>query len=89
MENDGYEKLRGELEKFDYPSIYMFKFIIKDSNQKLALIESLFGEEAQINIRQSSKGNFVSVTAKEMMMSSEAIINRYKEAAKIEGIMLL
>jgi len=89
MENDGYDKLRQGLEQFEYPSVYMFKFIVRGDNRKLAQIEALFGEEAQINVRQSTKGNFVSVTAKELMTSTESIVERYKEAAKIEGIMLL
>ena len=40
-------------------------------------------------MRTSKKGNYVSVTAKEMMMSADKVIERYKDAAKIEGIISL
>jgi putative lipoic acid-binding regulatory protein len=40
-------------------------------------------------LRQSRKGNYVSVSAKELMLNSDGIINRYKRASKIEGLMAL
>lgn len=86
-----YEKLKIQLEEgFEWPSLYMFKFIIPADNEKLAQVESLFdSEEAQINIRQSSKGNFISVTVKEMMMSPQRVIDRYVESEAVEGLISL
>jgi len=72
-----------------FPTLYLFKFIVPNDNQKLAQTEALFGAEAQVTIRESSKGNFVSVTGKEVMISVESIIDRYKKAEKIEGIVSL
>ncbi|AEV31435.1 DUF493 family protein [Owenweeksia hongkongensis] len=86
-----YEKLKIQLEEgFEWPTLYMFKFIIPADNEKLAQIESLFNsKEAQINTRESSKGNFISVTVKEMMMSPQRVIDRYVESESIEGIISL
>ncbi|WP_417610007.1 DUF493 family protein [Owenweeksia hongkongensis] len=86
-----YEKLKIQLEEgFEWPTLYMFKFIIPADNAKLAQIESLFNsKEAQINTRESSKGNFISVTVKEMMMSPQRVIDRYVESESIEGIISL
>lgn len=86
-----YEKLRSQLDEgFEWPSVYMFKFIVPADNQKLAQVENLFNtKESNVRIRQSSKGNFISVTATEMMMSPERVIDRYLEAEKIEGLIAL
>lgn len=85
-----YADLKEKLnEQHSFPSVYMFKFIVPNSNKLHAQVEALFGEEAQITIRESRKGNYVSVTAKEMMLSAEKIIARYRDASKIEGILSL
>lgn len=85
-----YTTLREKLEANpEWPRVYFFKFIVPSDNQKLAQVEALFGPEAQVSLKQSSKGNFVSVSAKELMLSADGIINRYQEAAKIEGLMAL
>tara|TARA_B100000780_G_scaffold278164_1_gene250813 strand:- start:2420 stop:2707 length:288 start_codon:yes stop_codon:yes gene_type:complete len=85
-----YADLRIKLEEqHEFPSLYVFKFIIPNDNHKLALAEALFGPEAQVTIRQSSKGNFVSVTGKEIMISADKVIERYQKAAEIEGVVSL
>jgi len=73
-----------------WPAIYMFKFIVKSDNQSVAQVNSLFNaDEAQIQSRSSKNGKYVSITAKEVMISADAIIDKYKEAAKIDGVMAL
>lgn len=90
MKEDFFESLKQKLDdQCEWPHVYMFKFIIPADNHKLALVEALFGEEAELTTRQSSTNKFISITAKEMMMSSEEIITIYKKAAEIEGIMSL
>lgn len=91
MEPLNFDSLREKLEDgFEWPRVYLFKFIVPSDNKKIAEVESLFNsKEAQISMRTSKKGNYVSVTAKEMMMSADKVIERYKDAAKIEGIISL
>lgn len=86
MSHDKYEKLRERLENESWPKVYMFKFIV--SPDKVPEVKKLFGP-ADIYTNKSKNGNYVSVTGKEMMMDSEKVIDRYKEAAKIEGLMAL
>ncbi len=70
----------------NFPSIYMFKFIVLE--EKRELVQALFpGHE--VSSKPSSKGKYISITAKPMMGSSKAIIDVYKEAHKIEGIIAL
>ena len=90
MEKDFYTNLQKKLdEQTSFPHIYMFKFIIPSDHRKLALVEALFGEEAQVTTRQSKSNKFISITAKEMMLSSDDIIAVYKKAESIEGIISL
>ena len=85
-----YTNLREKLEaNHEWPRVYFFKFIVPSDNKKLARVEALFGVEAQVSLKQSSKGNFVSVSAKELMLNADGIIERYEKAAEIEGLMAL
>lgn len=90
MNDNFYEGLKKKLEEqFSWPQVYMFKFIIPSDNHKLALVEALFGAMAEVTTRQSSTNKFISITAKEMMLSPNEIIEVYKKAEKIEGIISL
>lgn len=86
-----YQKLRNQLEEgFEWPQVYMFKFIVPASNAKVAKVEQLFNaKEARVTIRESSKGNFISITAQEMMLSPDRVIDRYQQAEHIEGLIAL
>jgi len=85
-----YKNLREKLEnEFDFPLIYMFKFIVPSDNQKIAQVSQLFDENIDISIRESKNGKFTSLSIKTVMISSLEIIKIYKEAAKIEGLMSL
>lgn len=85
-----FSSLRDKLnESGDWPRVYFFKFIVPADNKKLARVESLFGAEAQVNIKQSSKGNFISVSAKELMLNADRVVERYEKASEIEGLMAL
>jgi hypothetical protein len=90
MANQDYSALKEKLEaNTEWPRVYFFKFIVPSDNKKLALVEALFGPEAEVSLKQSRKGTYVSVSAKELMLNSDGIINRYKKASKIEGLMAL
>lgn len=85
-----YNKLRINLNKnHTWPGVYLFKFIIPDHPQKLARVQELFDAEATVSYKSSRKGNYISVSGKEMMMNAEEVIARYQKAEKIEGIIML
>ena len=85
-----YTEFKKKLEvEHSFPSVYMFKFIVPADNQKIALVESLFTEEAELNQKQSSKGSYYSLTARQVVMSADEIIEIYKKATAIEGLMAL
>lgn len=84
-----FENLRAQLDLLEWPSVYMFKFIVPNDNEKIALTSALFDENADISYHTSTKGNYVSVSVKEVMISANAVIDIYEKAVKIEGIISL
>jgi hypothetical protein len=90
MAEDIYANLKEKLEEQGgWPQPYLFKFIIPSDNQKLAQIQALFGENAQVTTRQSKTNKFISISAKEVMISPDEVIKVYKKAGEIEGVMSL
>jgi putative lipoic acid-binding regulatory protein len=91
MDNEHlFDNLREKLSKEkNWPQVYMFKFIIVADNQKIALVESKFSDEATILQKESSGGKYMSITVKEVMLTPDAVIEKYKEISTIEGVMAL
>lgn len=85
---DNFQKLKEQLDNQEWPAVYFFKFIVPNENEKVAKITSLFGE-AEIKFKTSRTGKFMSVSAKEVMLNTDAIINVYKRASKIKGVISL
>ncbi|NND94098.1 MAG: DUF493 family protein [Flavobacteriales bacterium] len=90
MNQDKRRELKAKLEAFHiWPSIYIYKFIFKDDEQKLTKLKSKFPEEVEVSIKKSSGGNYTSVTIKEMVLSAEVIFQRYEDVSDIEGVISL
>jgi len=77
------EKLEGT---HQFPDHYTFKFIVKPEHR--ATVESLL-PEAEVKLKPSSGNKYVSVTLNTMMNSSQEVVDVYKKAHKIEGIIAL
>lgn len=69
-----------------FPGIYTFKFIVKSEDQQI--VESLL-PEAIISVKPSSANTYVSVTLEAEMPSSQSVIEIYKQAKKIDGLIAL
>lgn len=89
MAEPNFDELKSQLEKSNWPMIYMFKFIVPSNNHLIALVESLFGDDAEIKMQPSTNGKYTSITAREVMLSAENVIEVYKKASSIEGIISL
>ena len=88
--DEQFNKLRELLNKENsWPMVYMFKFIIPADNQKIALVESKFSDEAIILHKESTNGKYFSITIKEVMLNADSIISKYKEMDGIEGLIAL
>ncbi len=91
-QNEFYKKLEKRLEETsDWPSEYVFKFIVPTDREKIDKISGFFNHTgAVINTKQSSKGNYTSLSIRLMMASPEEIINKYKLVGyQIEGVISL
>lgn len=84
------DRLRKHLDKVHtWPTVFKFKFVIPSDPEKITQLHEIFGESAEYHERLSRKGNYTSVTIREMMLNADQIFERYKAASKIEGIISL
>lgn len=86
-----YERLKKQLEgDASWPAPYLFKFIVPASLEKIAEINSIFDHtDAEVNTRDSAKGTYTSVSIKVTMDSPDAVIEKYLEVSKVEGVISL
>ncbi|MFK7952525.1 MAG: DUF493 family protein [Ekhidna sp.] len=77
------EKLEGT---HQFPSKYTFKFIVKPEHQKTV---ELLVKDAEIKLKPSSGNKYVSISITAEMSSSAAVVDVYKDAHTIEGIIAL
>jgi putative lipoic acid-binding regulatory protein len=70
----------------DWPTQYTFKFIAPAV--RLDELKDVF-DEHPVRVRESSEGNYKSVTAQLRMSSSEEVIEIYKRASSIEDVIAL
>lgn len=91
MTTHSFSELQKKLEESikSFPYVYLFKFIVKADNKSIALLQVMFGNDAEIFQKQSSKGNYVSLSVKQVVLSVDEIITIYKKASEIEGVITL
>lgn len=70
----------------DFPGEYIFKFIVKPEHEEE--VRSLLSDAA-VKLKPSSGNKYVSITLSKKMDSSESVIDVYKKAHTIEGIIAL
>ena len=87
-----YVKLKQQLiETSLWPSIYLYKFIVKSDKQKIVQIEEHFNNMgAVINTVKSKKGKYTSVSVNVKMKNPDSVIAKYREIEhNIEGVISL
>ena len=87
--NGQFEALKKQLEKEEWPSVYFFKFISPSENATIAKITSLFKTESKVTLRASGKGNYTSISVKEVMISPSEVISIYEKVASFKGVIIL
>ena len=86
---DEFESLKTQLEQTDFPQVYFFKFIVPNKNDNVARVSALYSSDTQVKMKPSSSGKFISMSAKQVMLSADEIIGIYKKASAIDGIISL
>ena len=87
-----YKKLKQELiDTSLWPSVYLYKFIVKSETKKIVAIEELFNNMgAVIKTKASKNGKYTSVSINVKMINPDAVIAKYIEVGdKIEGVISL
>ena len=86
-----FERLKGELAtSTTWPSEYLFKFIMPTTDESVKSIQNMFNDAGAVIATTKSKNEkYTSVSINVVMESPEAVIEKYNEAATIEGIISL
>lgn len=74
-------------ESYNWPDFYEFKFIVKmdDKQQILNTLPSGY----QISETPSKKGNYVAISARKLMKSTQEVIDVYEVISTIKGVISL
>ncbi len=91
MENEeAKNRLRERLnEVHQWPSVYMFKFVLEPDEAKLEALLALFPKESEVLRRYSAGGKYVSITVNEVMLSADEVVSRHDKASSIPGVIVL
>ncbi|MCB0770229.1 MAG: DUF493 family protein [Flavobacteriales bacterium] len=90
LSQEAKEKLRASLNKVHvWPTVYMFKFILQPEKEHVEALLGLFPKESEILRKYSAGGKYVSITAKEVMLSADDVVERYEKASTIPGVITL
>jgi uncharacterized protein len=87
MDSEWKDSFREKLDQHhSWPSLYTFKFIVPSGKENE--VKNLFPKHVPTE-RKSKNGNYTSITFQMMMISSDAVIDVYVQAAVVEGIVAL
>ncbi|VXC16762.1 DUF493 family protein [Maribacter litoralis] len=86
-----YKKLREQLtETTNWPSNYLYKFIVETATDKIAKIEAIFDNMgAVIDLKKSKNGKYTSVSITVNLKGPDQVIEKYKEVGEIGGVISL
>jgi uncharacterized protein len=71
---------------YQWPDYYEFKFIVK-TNEKSQVIALL--PEFTLTETPSAKGNYVSISARKLMKSTQEVLDVYDQVSQIKGVISL
>lgn len=86
-----YSKLKVQLSDTSvWPAPYLYKFIVPASTEKEAQIEHIFDNVGAVIKKNTSRtGKYTSISINVRMKNPDAVIAKYMEVGKIEGIISL
>ena len=77
------EKLDNE---YAWPATYMFKFVVPSAT--LIEVTSLFPKDS-LETKPSKNGNYLALTMKRLVHSSDEVVEVYKSVSGIKGLIAL
>lgn len=73
-------------QNYCWPCDYIFKFIVP--KKSLSQLADIFPQEST-TLKESKNGNYISVTVKLLMNSSDEVLEKYDGLSGIEGLISL
>lgn len=73
-------------ESYNWPDYYEFKFIIKTADKGLILAKL---EGYLISETPSKKGNYISISARKLMQSTDEVLKMYELMSTVKGVISL
>jgi hypothetical protein len=89
MNDPIFDKLKLQLEKENWPDVYLFKFIVPNDPESVAKVNALFSDTSDLVMHPSRNGKYMSLSVKELMLNVDSIIAVYEKASQIKGIISL
>jgi hypothetical protein len=87
MNNQSDQKFRELLDQtYQWPDYYVFKFIIKIDDKGL-ILDKLVGFD--IVETPSKQGNYISISARKLMKSTQEVIAVYEAVGTVKGLISL
>ena len=83
------QRLKAQLELEEWPNVYFYKFIVENDPEHVASVLAIFKEEAIITINESKSGKYASISIKEVALHVDYILDKYRQASTIKGIISL
>ena len=79
-------------ENYDWPAIYPFKFVVPV--EQVPILEAMFAEYSQFKNSNSTKkpsrtGKYISMTVEMEMPSSQAVLDLYEKASRIDKLIAI
>lgn len=86
-----YKRLKDQLiETTDWPSDYLYKFIVPTKIETIEKIENIFNNMgAVLESKRSKGGKYTSISVTVNLKNPDEVIEKYKEVGTIEGVISL
>lgn len=86
-----YARLKQQLwENTNWPSRYLYKFIVPTDEKRIAQIHEIFSNTAAvIESKRSKKGTYTSLSITVQLQHPDEVIGKYKQVAVIKGVISL
>ncbi|WP_318308194.1 DUF493 family protein [Flagellimonas crocea] len=86
-----YARLKEKLlENTNWPSDYLYKFIVPTDEARIAQIQKIFDNTgAVIESKKSKKGTYTSISVTVNLENPDEVIRKYKEVSVVEGVISL
>lgn len=90
-DDNSYEVFKDKLNEVEqFPTLFIFKFILPSSESAKGKIEKIFEHPStKISIKNSGGGKYESFTVESFVNSADDVVNYYKEVGKLDKVIML